>query len=59
MVFRLAFLALGPAVGIAVDTNGQHPVLAALGIGLTSAAVAGWLWLASRQRQARRAAGLA
>jgi MFS family permease len=59
MVFRLAFLALAPAIGAAVDAQGQHPVLATLGIGLTTAAVAGWLWLAARDRLARRAARLA
>ncbi len=61
MVFRLAFLALGPAVGAAVDVNGQHPVLAAVGFGLTSAAIAAWLWMAARARSRhnRRTARLA
>jgi len=59
MVCRLTFLALGPAVGAAVDAQGQHPVLAMLGIGLTTAAVAAWLWMAARERLARRSARLA
>lgn len=39
MVFRIGFLALGPAVGWAVDRHGQHPVmlLLALGFGLAGA----------------------
>ena len=33
MVFRLGFLAVGPAVGWAVDTQGQHVVMLALAVG--------------------------
>jgi hypothetical protein len=33
MAFRVAFLAVGPLVGWAVDTRGQHPVMLALALG--------------------------
>ena len=33
LVFRVGFLVLGPAVGLAVDQHGQHDVLVVLGIG--------------------------
>jgi MFS family permease len=39
MVFRLGFLAVGPAVGWAVDQHGQHPVMLALAVFFTSAAL--------------------
>ncbi|PRQ09484.1 MFS transporter [Enhygromyxa salina] len=44
MVFRLGFLAVGPAVGWAVDQRGQHDVMLALAIGFGLAGlVAAWL----------------
>jgi MFS family permease len=39
MVFRLGFLAVGPAVGWAVDAHGQHRVMLTLAVGFTLAAV--------------------
>jgi MFS family permease len=39
MVFRLGFLAIGPAVGWAVDRHGQHPVMLALALGFTLASL--------------------
>jgi hypothetical protein len=41
MVFRLGFLVIGPVIGWAVDTQGQHPVMLvlALGFGVAGAAV--------------------
>jgi hypothetical protein len=39
MVFRLAFLMVGPVVGWAVDTQGQHPVMLALALGFGVAGV--------------------
>jgi len=45
LLFRLAFVGVGPAVGLAVDRVGQHPVLLALGIVLGGLAVVSWLWL--------------
>ncbi|KIG17386.1 Transport protein [Enhygromyxa salina] len=39
MVFRLAFLAVGPAVGWAVDSHGQRPVMLLLAIGFGLAGV--------------------
>lgn len=47
MVFRLVFLAVGPAVGWAVDEHGQHPVMLALALGFS---LAGVLALASLRR---------
>jgi MFS family permease len=39
MVFRLGFLAVGPAIGWAVDHHGQHPVMLALAAGFTLASL--------------------
>jgi len=47
LTFRVAFLVLGPTVGLAIDTWGQHPVLLALGALLSSAACVG-LWMMAR-----------
>jgi MFS family permease len=47
MVFRLAFLAVGPAVGWAVDHHGQHRVMLALAAGFT---LAGSLMFAALRR---------
>jgi hypothetical protein len=38
LLFRLAFLALGPLVGLAVDRHGQHVVLLAIGPALAAGA---------------------
>jgi MFS family permease len=51
MVFRLAFLIVGPAVGWAVDTQGQRPVMLALALGF---GVAGLLVLAVVRRAEAR-----
>ncbi len=49
LLFRLAFFAVGPAVGSAVDSHGQHPVLLWVGIAMTGVAVVAWaLFAASR-----------
>ncbi len=45
LTFRLLFLAIGPAVGAAVDSHGQHPVLAVLGGSFAGLALCGWLWV--------------
>ncbi len=45
LVFRLCFLGIAPAVGVAIDARGQHWVLAVLGGGLVSAALVAWLCL--------------
>jgi MFS family permease len=45
MLFRLIFLALGPAVGAAVDARGQHATLLVLGTGFVAAASGCWWWL--------------
>lgn len=52
LVFRLSFLALAPAVGWGVDAHGQHPVLAALGLGLVVSATLAWRWFARRLQRA-------
>ncbi|HVI03674.1 MAG TPA: hypothetical protein VM869_33505, partial [Enhygromyxa sp.] len=39
MVFRIGFLAIGPAVGWAVDTHGQHPIMLALAAFFTLASL--------------------
>ncbi len=46
MGFRLVFLILGPAVGLAIDAHGQHPVMYALALGFgMGGALAAWgLW---------------
>jgi MFS family permease len=53
LVFRTLFLALGPAVGAAVDAHGQHPVLLALGAALGAICAGLWLWLCQYQRRAQ------
>ncbi|NVB42307.1 MFS transporter [Pseudenhygromyxa sp. WMMC2535] len=40
MLFRLSFLVVGPAVGVAVDARGQHPVMLALAGGFLVAGLA-------------------
>ena len=47
LTFRCGFLVLGPLVGFSIDRWGQHPVLLALGAGLTLAAATG-LWMMRR-----------
>jgi MFS family permease len=47
LTFRCGFLVLGPVVGISIDNWGQHPVLLALGVGLTLAAALS-LWAVKR-----------
>jgi predicted MFS family arabinose efflux permease len=44
LVFRLVFLALGPAVGSGVDAFGMHPVLMVLGLGLSAVGLGALLW---------------
>jgi MFS family permease len=51
MVFRIGFLAVGPAVGWAVDRHGQHPVMLLLAGGF---GLAGWLTLLVLRRAARQ-----
>jgi MFS family permease len=51
LLFRLVFLALGPAVGTGVDAWGMHPVLMAVGPLLTGIAVAAWLWFGVQQHR--------
>lgn len=51
LMFRLVFLALGPAVGVAVDAHGQHGVILALGVGFAATALAAWVWLRHHQRR--------
>lgn len=53
LTFRLLFLVIAPVVGIGVDTNGQHPTLAALGVAFALLASLAWLWLRHHQRRAR------
>ena len=55
LLFRAAFLAIGPAAGAAVDRWGQHPVLLTLGAGLVAAGLLAW-GLFERTRPATRAA---
>ncbi|MFO7567241.1 MAG: hypothetical protein R6X02_31645, partial [Enhygromyxa sp.] len=50
MVFRIGFLAVGPAVGWAVDRHGQHPVMLMLAGGF---ALAGLLTIHLLHRAAR------
>lgn len=40
LVFRASFLVIGPAVGVAIDQNGQHPVLLVAGAALVCAILA-------------------
>jgi len=42
LAFRLAFLALAPAIGAAIDARGQHAVLLVVGAGLVAASLLGW-----------------
>lgn len=48
LLFRLLFLALGPAVGASVDAHGQHPVLGLLALVFPLLALTAWLWLRSQ-----------
>jgi hypothetical protein len=52
LLFRLAFIGLGPAAGAMIDGHGQHPVLIGLGGMLVTTAVLGCLLL-SRAPAAR------
>ncbi len=45
LLFRAAFIAVGPAAGAAVDAHGHHPVLLALGVALVTLALVAWLIL--------------
>lgn len=56
LLFRMAFVVVGPAVGLAIDDVGQHPVLLALGGVLTALCLASCLWLATTDRATRRRA---
>jgi predicted MFS family arabinose efflux permease len=49
-VFRIAFVAIGPVIGYALDHADQHGVILAVGVLLTLAAGSAWLWLASTAR---------
>jgi MFS family permease len=54
MVFRLGFLAVGPAVGWAVDRHGQHPVMLALALGFGLAGLlAAWALRQPHTRQSQ------
>ena len=46
LLFRGLFVAIGPAVGLAIDGYGQHGVLLASGAVMVALALAGTLWLA-------------
>lgn len=50
LLFRLTFFAIGPGIGSAVDAHGHHPVLAWVGIAVTSAGLLGWLAVAATSR---------
>lgn len=52
LVFRAAFVLLGPVIGYALDHAGIHPVLLGVGAVLTLAAGTAWARLASTERQA-------
>ncbi len=41
LVFRGSFLVIGPAIGLAIDANGQRPVLLVVGALLVASALAG------------------
>ncbi|MEM9177639.1 MAG: MFS transporter [Myxococcota bacterium] len=43
LLFRAAFIAIGPAAGAAIDLHGQHPILLALGGGLVGLGAVAWL----------------
>ena len=45
LLFRAAFIAVGPAAGAAVDAHGHHPVLLALGVALVTLSLVAWLVL--------------
>jgi hypothetical protein len=45
LLFRVGFIAVGPAAGAAIDAHGQHVVLLGLGAVLVTAALLAWLAL--------------
>jgi len=45
LLFRVGFIAVGPAAGAAIDAHGQHVVLLSLGAVLVTAALLAWLAL--------------
>jgi predicted MFS family arabinose efflux permease len=51
LLFRLSFVAAGPAVGIAIDERGQHPVLLALGGLFVALSLLGCGWVALHPRR--------
>ncbi|MBW2279296.1 MAG: MFS transporter [Deltaproteobacteria bacterium] len=46
LIFRGLFVAIGPAVGLAIDHHGQHPALLTSGAVMVAVSLAGTLWLA-------------
>jgi hypothetical protein len=45
LVFRGAFVVIGPLVGFSIDRSGEHAVLLAAGALVTAFALLGWLWM--------------
>lgn len=54
MVFRIGFLAIGPAVGWAVDRHGQHPVMLTLALGFGLAGTLAFVMLHRGAQQSLR-----
>jgi MFS family permease len=50
LLFRGAFLGIGPLVGVLVDRFGQRPVLLGAGGVLTALCLLGCLWVARAER---------
>jgi len=55
LLFRLAFVGLGPLIGLWVEWQGQHVVYLWLGVVLAAVALHGW-WMLWRRRQVPQAA---
>jgi hypothetical protein len=45
LLFRLAFVCIGPWVGWGIDRHGDHSVLIVAGIGITALCLVAWGWL--------------
>ena len=50
LVFRAAFVAVGPAVGVAIDRAGHHSALGVSGLAIAGLSGVGWLWLSRARR---------
>jgi hypothetical protein len=50
LLFRGAFIAIGPPIGSAIDRYGMHSTLIVTGALFAIAGVAAWAWLASSRK---------